>query len=193
MIYFKIINDRQVFSDCRTIQLEFAHLPLVAGQYVSNPDEELILADGWQVYVPPVVPPRPELEPEYDDIVDAVKTMLQSSCEELTDEEALEIAALYPTWYSMMGKEVSVGQRYWYDNKLYKVIQAHTVQENWTPDVTASLYTEVSIEEWPEWRQPLGSEDAYHIGDKVSHNDKHWQSTVDANVWEPGAYGWSEV
>lgn len=193
MIYFKIINDRQVFSDCRTIQLEFDHLPLVAGQYVSNPDEELILADGWQVYVPPVVPPRPELEPEYDDIVDAVKTMLQSSCEKLTDEEALEIAALYPTWYSMMGKEVSVGQRYWYNNKLYKVIQAHTVQEDWTPDVTASLYTEVSIEEWPEWRQPLGSEDAYHIGDKVSHNDKHWQSTVDGNVWEPSVYGWDEV
>lgn len=193
MIYFKIINDRQVFSDCRTIQLELDHLPLVAGQYVSNPNEELILADGWQVYVPPVVPPRPELEPGYDDIVDAVKTMLQSSCEELTDEEALEIAALYPTWYSMMGKEVSVGQRYWYDNKLYKVIQAHTVQENWTPDVTASLYTEVSIEEWPEWRQPLGSEDAYHIGDKVSHNDKHWVSTVDANIWAPGVYGWDEV
>lgn len=193
MIYFKIINDRQVFSDCRTIQLELDHLPLVAGQYVSNPNEELILADGWQVYVPPVVPPRPELEPGYDDIVDAVKTMLQSSCEELTDEEALEIAALYPTWYSIMGKEVSVGQRYWYDNKLYKVIQAHTVQENWTPDVTASLYTEVSIEEWPEWRQPLGSEDAYHIGDKVSHNDKHWVSTVDANIWAPGVYGWDEV
>lgn len=193
MIYFKIINGRQVFSDCRTIQLELDHLPLVAGQYVSNPNEELILADGWQVYVPPVVPPRPELEPGYDDIVDAVKTMLQSSCEELTDEEALEIAALYPTWYSIMGKEVSVGQRYWYDNKLYKVIQAHTVQENWTPDVTASLYTEVSIEEWPEWRQPLGSEDAYHIGDKVSHNDKHWQSTVDGNVWEPSVYGWDEV
>ena len=193
MIYFKIINDRQVFSDCRTIQLEFDHLPLVAGQYVSNPDEELILADGWQVYVPPVVPPRPELEPEYDDIVDAVKTMLQSSCEKLTDEEALEIAALYPTWYSMMGKEVSVGQRYWYNNKLYKVIQAHTVQEDWTPDVTASLYTEVSIEEWPEWVQPVGSSDAYNKGDKVSHDGKHWVSDVDANVWAPGVYGWSEV
>lgn len=150
MIYFKIINDRQVFSDCRTIQLEFDHPPLVAGQYVSNPDEGLILADGWQVYVPPIIPPSPELEPDYNDIVDAVKTMLQSSCEELSDEEALEIAAIYPTWVSMMGEEVLVGQRYWYDNKLYKVIQTHTVQEDWTPDVASSLYTEVSIDEWPE-------------------------------------------
>ncbi len=192
MIYFKIINDRQVFSDCRTIQLEFDHLPLVAGQYVSNPDEELILADGWQVYVPPVVPPSPELEPTYGDIVNAVKTMLKSSCEELTDEEALEIAALYPTWVSMMGEEVLVGQRYWYDNKLYKVIQRHTVQESWTPDVAVSLFTEVSIEEWPEWRQPVGSEDAYRMGDKVTFEGRHYVSLIDGNVYSPAVYpaGW---
>jgi hypothetical protein len=30
-------------------------------------------------------------------------------------------------------------------------------------------------------------------GDKVSHNDKHWESQVDNNVWEPGVYGWVEV
>jgi hypothetical protein len=29
-------------------------------------------------------------------------------------------------------------------------------------------------------------------GDKVSHNEKHWISDVDANVWEPGVYGWTE-
>jgi hypothetical protein len=27
----------------------------------------------------------------------------------------------------------------------------------------------------------------------VSHNDKHWISDVDANIWEPGVYGWSEA
>lgn len=30
-------------------------------------------------------------------------------------------------------------------------------------------------------------------GDKVSHNDKHWISDVDSNVWEPGVYGWTEA
>ena len=53
-MYYKIIKGKKVYSDCKTIQLEFDHPPLVAGQFVSNPSEELILADGWQVYVPPI-------------------------------------------------------------------------------------------------------------------------------------------
>ncbi len=48
-------------------------------------------------------------------------------------------------------------------------------------------------EEWPAWSQPIGAHDAYNSGDKVSHNGKHWTSNVDANVWEPGVYGWTEV
>ena len=34
---------------------------------------------------------------------------------------------------------------------------------------------------------------AYSMGDKVSHNSKHWKSTVNNNVWEPGVYGWEEI
>ena len=36
------------------------------------------------------------------------------------------------------------------------------------------------------------STDAYPKGAKVSHNGKHWISDLDANVWEPGVYGWTE-
>ena len=43
------------------------------------------------------------------------------------------------------------------------------------------------------WKQPTGGHDAYKKGDKVAHKGKTWVSTVDANVWEPGAYGWNEV
>jgi hypothetical protein len=132
-------------------------------------------------------------EPETEEVIAAVKRMLASSTEDLTDEEALEVAALYPTWSSKIGSEVSIGTRLWYDEKLWKVIQAHTVQEDWTPDASVSLFTEVSIEEFPEWRQPVGSEDAYHAGDKVSYDNRHWISDVDGNVWAPGVYGWSEL
>lgn len=48
-------------------------------------------------------------------------------------------------------------------------------------------------EEYPEWYQPTGAHDAYSMGDKVSHSDKHWKSIVNNNVWEPGVYGWEEV
>ena len=43
------------------------------------------------------------------------------------------------------------------------------------------------------WKQPTGGHDAYKKGDKVAHKGKTWVSTVDANVWEPGVYGWNEV
>ena len=38
--------------------------------------------------------------------------------------------------------------------------------------------------------QPIGAVDAYAAGAKVAHNGQRWISTVDANVWEPGVYGW---
>lgn len=34
---------------------------------------------------------------------------------------------------------------------------------------------------------------SYPKGAKVSHNSKHWISTAENNVWEPGVYGWEEV
>ena len=63
----------------------------------------------------------------------------------LTDEESLEVKALYPEWESKMGQQVNPGEKYRYGGKLWKVLQAHTVQENWKPgEGTESLYTEVS-------------------------------------------------
>ena len=107
------------------------------------------------------------------------------------DETALTGRELYPVWAENIS--VSVNDRYQYNNKLYKCVQAHTTQADWTPDVTPALWVEVSLDEFPEWRQPAGAHDAYAKGDRVKHNDKKWESTVDANVWEPGVHGWSEV
>lgn len=45
----------------------------------------------------------------------------------------------------------------------------------------------------PTWVQPLGAQDAYPLGARVLHNGLLWESIVDANVWEPGVYGWVEV
>ena len=41
--------------------------------------------------------------------------------------------------------ELNIGEKYQYNGKLWKVLQQHTVQENWKPgEGTESLYTEVS-------------------------------------------------
>lgn len=81
-----------------------------------------------------------------------------------------------------------------YQDKLYRCLQGHTSQEDWAPDQATSLWKEIGdpTVEWPEWSQPIGAVDAYALGDKVSHNGKHWISSAANNVWEPGVYGWDE-
>ena len=110
-----------------------------------------------------------------------------------SDDDAVEHIILFPAW--MVGRDYSVDDRIRYGGKLYKVLQSHRSQADWTPDVAVSLFVQIHDpgEEWPEWVQPVGAQDAYAKGAKVSHNDSHWISNVDANVWEPGVYGWEET
>lgn len=122
-----------------------------------------------------------------------IRAMIELAASSLTDEEALEAPVLFPEW--AVGKAYVVGKRVAYNKKLYKVLQAHTSQADWTPDVAVSLFAEVLIPDpgtIPEWVQP-GSTNPYMKGDKVRHNGKVWVSDIDNNVWEPGVYGWSEV
>ena len=74
----------------------------------------------------------------------------------------------------------------------------HTAQDDWPMDRIPALYTPLGVteenpEEIPEWRQPLGSEDAYHIGDRVKYQGKIYECTEDNNVWAPDVRGWTEV
>lgn len=119
------------------------------------------------------------------------RRFIELMSENATDEEALENILAFPKWE--VGREYVQGDRIRYEDVLYKVLQNHTSQADWTPDTAVSLYVRVSIEEWPEWVQPTGAHDAYNIGDKVSHNEKHWVSQIDANTYEPGIYGWEEA
>jgi hypothetical protein len=114
----------------------------------------------------------------------------------LPDDQAMEVADLYPEWVAMKAYAVDEIVKYGVnadgETQLYKVIQAHTSQEDWKPDVTASLYKAIGFTDdgVSIWTQPLGSHDAYAKGDIVSFEDQLWISTVDDNVWQPGVYGW---
>lgn len=111
----------------------------------------------------------------------------------LEDETAMNVPYFFPAWEE--GVEYKTGNRRRYQTTLYKCLQPHTSQADWTPDVAVSLWVRVDEpgEEWPEWVQPVGAQDAYAKDAKVSHNSKHWVSNVDNNVWEPGVYGWDEA
>lgn len=94
-----------------------------------------------------------------------------------------------------VGVSYAVGNIRQYGESLYKCVQAHTSQADWTPDTAVSLWVDIAdpAEEYPLWSPPVGAHDAYATGDKVTHNEKKWLSSVDGNVWEPGVYGWEEV
>ena len=185
-LYYKVIDEQIVISSCKTIYVD--------GAYIANPTEEMILADGWLPYTPPPVVPEPQQEPDYYAVVDAIKKMFSADTEELSDEDALKVAALYPTWHSKLesGEDCVVNERLWYDGDLWRVIQTHTPQESWNPRDAVSLFVRVTIEEWPAWVQPTGATDAYRLGAQVTHNDLHWISEIDYNTYEPGVYGWRQ-
>ena len=122
-----------------------------------------------------------------------LRRLIEKASISLDDESALDGVELFPLWKAMPPMEYEVGDRIRYNDTLYKCVQAHTSQSDWTPDVTPALWIRVSIDEFPEWIQPTGAQDAYRIGDKVSHLDKHWISTLGYNVYEPSVYGWDEV
>lgn len=110
-----------------------------------------------------------------------------------TDEAALQVPNLYPVWKENI--ECITGERFLYNGVLYRVLQDHASQADWTPDVSPSLFAKVLIPNEnviPEWEQP-DSTNPYMIGDKVTYNGKTYVSTVDNNVWAPDAYGWEEV
>lgn len=122
-----------------------------------------------------------------------LRALIEQLSVNLDDETALEAVELFPKWKT--DKEYNTDDRVSYEGTLYKCLQAHTSQATWMPDVSPSLWVRVDnpAEEFPEWIQPVGATDAYSIGAKVSHNNKHWISDYDNNVWEPGVFGWSEV
>ena len=121
------------------------------------------------------------------------RRLIQQSAENLPDNDAAHAPMLFERWIA--GVEYGAGKRVCYGDKLYKVLQTHTSQASWSPDVSPSLFAEVLIPDPTvilDWVQPE-STNPYMIGDKVRHNDKVWISVIDNNVWEPGVYGWDEM
>lgn len=144
----------------------------------------------------PVIPPtNAELASSLASVQSASAVAFVALCEVGTLDvvTASEHADLFAPWAYPIA--YTVGQLRRHNGKLYKCVQAHTSQADWTPDKAASLWSVAAdpAEEWPAWSQPVGAHDAYAKGAKVSHNGKHWTSNEPNNVWEPGVYGWTEA
>lgn len=121
---------------------------------------------------------------------------LMALAETFTDEQALKCILLFPK-FDPNGVWLDKDKRLQYNGKLYKVLQGHTTQLDWTPDVAVSLYAEISDPsiEYPEFKQPIGSHDAYMTGDKVTYNGVRYESLIDNNVYSPddNPSGWKKI
>lgn len=121
-----------------------------------------------------------------------IRAEIEKHAATLDDSDALEVPEMFAKWRESAAYEA--GDRVRHGSVLYTCIQAHTSQAGWTPDVTPALWKVTAPEGTvPEWVQPTGAHDAYAKGDKVMHNGSTWVSTIDANVYEPGVYGWEMV
>lgn len=127
----------------------------------------------------------------------ALRPYIVKASASLDDEDALTAIELFDVWKP--NTAYAADTRIRYGDKLYRVVQSHTSQSDWTPDVTPALYTEVAKPgEIPVWRQPTGSQDAYNTGDRVyfPYADSWiYESTIDNNVWSPTDYpaGWKLI
>ena len=125
-----------------------------------------------------------------------LRQMIVKASASLDDTDAMTAVELFEPWRP--DTSYTADQRLRYGDKLYRCVQAHTSQTDWTPDATPALWTEVAKPgEIPVWRQPTGAQDAYNTGDKVHYPDADspvYESTVDNNVWSPDEYpaGWSK-
>lgn len=126
----------------------------------------------------------------------AVRSALDTMLASVSDEEVESVMVLFPQW--KVNTTYIVNQRVRYGNNIYKVLQDHTSQADWTPDVAPSLFAALLVNEETgeilEWTQP-DSTNPYMIGDRVLFEGKVYESVIDNNSWSPADYAasWKEI
>lgn len=131
-------------------------------------------------------------------VAEQLRRALQMFVRSLSDEEAMEVATVYPQWE--VGKKyakptiVSYGVNSVGDPQLYRVVQNHTSQEDWIPSAVASLYSPIGLTEegYPVFSKPTGAHDAYNADDIVDYNGTLYKSLINGNTYSPDEYpaGW---
>jgi hypothetical protein len=80
------------------------------------------------------------------------------AAESLSDEQVAAVTAAFPAW-SGDGVKVAVGDLRVDEGVLYRCVQAHVTQDDWTPDKVPALWTpvrKVAGAAPDEWVQPVG-------------------------------------
>lgn len=177
--------------------------PTYVSLFAYNADKTKYSAAKSDVEIPREVTWYDVQEDLKEDIADAQEDAEQAqevvllTRDFLPNAISLTLPEIYDEWnpdgISYIGKDTatqdkpaSIVKR---NGSLYRCLQSHTSQESWMPENSPALWVLIDDPaiEWPEWKQPTGTHDAYDLNAKVSHNGKKWISQIAANTTEPGA------
>ena len=126
-------------------------------------------------------------------IAEQFRKALQMFAASLDETSAMEIATVYDAWKPQKsykgGEYFTFGVNSVGDPQLYRVIEGkeHTSQEEWTPDITTSLYVPIGLDDdgYPVWSAPTGAHDAYNKGDIVNYGGQLYVSVIDGHTTVP--------
>lgn len=126
----------------------------------------------------------------------AIRAAMGKVTATLTDEQALAVKELYPLWAVDTAYTVDYVVRH--NDKLYRCLQGHTSQDNWTPDATPALWVEVvAPNEYREIKDGMLPTEAFALGEIgwYQSEDNLYKSLIDANNYTPETYpaGWEKV
>lgn len=107
------------------------------GKYRNATADEMIAMQSAQIAEEAAERTRPMTESEVSRLIIAQ----QINSLTVDDNTALRMVEFYPEWTT--GTDYAVGFKVQYGGKLYKCLQDHAAQADWTPDAAPSLWTQI--------------------------------------------------
>lgn len=185
------------FDQKESLMIEQGYKPVVSEKPDYNPLTEYVVLSGYETLDGNIKAMydvcKIDISEQQNQQRDVVLTMFAQT---LTDDQASVVPLVFPEFEHP--RHYTVGEKFRYEGVLYKVLQEHNTQEDWTPENSPSLYAKVLSQQpgepIPEWEQP-NSTNPYMKGDKVTLNGVTYESLIDNNVWKPTDYpaGWKVV
>lgn len=146
--YIKIIDGQTVIKERNNIIIRTEDAQIL------NPSEEMVLADGWEVYTPPTIEPT-TTKSRMEVITELVEKQWNDRTD-ISNEEALDYMVIVYPWSKFIGQELAQGKIVSHDNKLWRVIQTHTVLDVYAPSLElSSLYEVIEKEHTGAYDDPI--------------------------------------
>lgn len=176
--YIKIIDGQTVIKTRKQIVITSE------GLNTYYPTEEMILADGWEEYIPPVVEVKPQKSASQ--IMQEIVLEQYNARTDIEDAEALERAIVIRSWDSYVGKPLKAGQCVVYGDDVFRVRQdIAEVLEIYPPDIdTASLYEVIVLTASGEIDDPIAYTPPMEIfeGKYYTQNEVKYRCTRDSGT-----------